>query len=172
MLITHRLEIQALTLKQLETGLRSLDELSNLLNLSLAPNLFEGIVQRAVSMKIQKMKGASVELHEWYTYWLIVIKREDVGIGLAGFKGSPDQKGSVEIGYGLVEAYRGKGYMSEAVQALVDWAFLHSDCNKVTATDVLADNYASQKTLLHSGFILDSQTPKGINYSISKKNMG
>lgn len=169
MLITNRLEIQALTLQQLEIGISSLDELSNLLNLSLVPNLFEGIVQRAVNMKIQKMKIAPVELHEWYTYWLIVIKREEVGVGLAGFKGSPDQNGSVEIGYGLFESYRGKGYMSEAVQALIDWAFLHSECNKVTATDVLKNNYASQKTLLHSGFNLDSQSPKGLNYSISKQ---
>jgi RimJ/RimL family protein N-acetyltransferase len=169
MLITNRLKIQALTLQQLKIGIRSLDELSNLLNLSLVPNLFEGIVQRTVSMKIQKMKIAPVELHEWYTYWLIVIKREEVGVGLAGFKGSPDQNGSVEIGYGLVETYRGKRYMSEAVQALIGWAFLHSECNKVTATDVLTDNYASQKTLLHSGFNLDSQSPKGLNYSISKQ---
>lgn len=172
MLITRRLEIQALTLIQLETGMRSLDELSNILNLSLSHNLFEGMVRKAVSMKIHKMKASPVELHEWYTYWLIVSKEEGIGIGLVGFKGYPDQKGSVDIGYGLVEAHRGKGYMREAVQALVEWAFLQSSCKKVTATDVLANNYASQKTLLNSGFVLDSETLNGINYSISKSKAG
>lgn len=166
MITTERLELLPLSLDQLILGLSSIDELSNSLGIPLDKGLFEGVVQRAVKMKIEKMSKTTVVFHEWFTYWLIVIKAEKMGVGLVGFKGSPDQDGSVEIGYGIDEKYRGNGYMSEAVKALVKWAFLHDNCTRVTATNVLANNYASQKVLLHSGFNLDSQTAEYHNFSI------
>jgi ribosomal-protein-alanine N-acetyltransferase len=54
-------------------------------------------------------------------------------IGSAGFKGPPDRAGTVEIGYGIVPAYRRQGYTFEAVEALVEWAFGHPEVMRVTA---------------------------------------
>lgn len=168
MITTERLELLPLSLSELTLGLDSIEELSNALGIPLDSQLFEGVVQRAVKMKIEKMRTAPIEFHVWFTYWLIVINAEKMGAGLVGFKGCPDQGGSVEIGYGINEQFRGNGYMSEAVKALIKWAFLHDNCTKVTATNVLATNFASQKVLLHSGFKLDSQTPEYHNFSILK----
>ncbi|PKN97648.1 MAG: hypothetical protein CVU42_15260 [Chloroflexi bacterium HGW-Chloroflexi-4] len=168
---TSRLELHPLSLNQLCIGLNSISKLSDDLALSLESDLFEGVVSKAVNMKIEKMKTAAEETHEWFTYWLIVPKVEKIGVGLAGFKGLPDISGSVEIGYGLNEKYRGKGYMSEAVKALVQWAFFSDTCNRVTATSVFTDNIASQKVLLNAGFKLDSATSECQNYSISKINV-
>jgi [ribosomal protein S5]-alanine N-acetyltransferase len=44
-------------------------------------------------------------------------------IGGAGFKGPPDQQGMVEIAYGIVPSYQGRGYATEATAALVAFAF-------------------------------------------------
>lgn len=168
MIPTERLELLPLSLNELILGLNSIEELSNSLGIPLDCELFEGVVQRAVKMKIEKMSSTDIELHDWFTYWLIVIKAEKKGAGLVGFKGTPDQNGSVEIGYGIGKKFRGNGYMSEAVQALIKWAFSHDNCTRITATNVLAGNFASQKVLLHSGFKLDSQTLEYHDFSILK----
>ncbi len=39
--------------------------------------------------------------HAWFTYWLIIVKDKPYGSGRAGFKGSPDDQGKKEIGYGI-----------------------------------------------------------------------
>ncbi len=63
--------------------------------------------------------------------WLVraVILREPVRtmIGHAGFHGQPgvngkQDPGAVELGYTIFEPYRGRGYATEAAQALMDWA--------------------------------------------------
>jgi RimJ/RimL family protein N-acetyltransferase len=46
-----------------------------------------------------------------------------VAIGNGGFKGPPTPDGTVEIGYSILEEHQRRGYASEAVEALVHWAF-------------------------------------------------
>ena len=99
---TPRLTLIPLSLEQLKIGLVSLPELSGSVGVKLVASLFEGVVDRAVRMKIEKMGKVDQSLHPWYTYWLIVITSEQTGAGMAGFKGAPDGNGWVEIGYGIV----------------------------------------------------------------------
>ena len=77
--------------------------------------------------------------------WLIQRAEPRTVIGTAGFKGKPVQA-SVEIGYGVLPAYRRLGYASEAVRALTDWAFSHSDVTRVLA-DCERDNIPSIRVL-------------------------
>ena len=99
-------------------------------------------VTRAIGMKLEKMKSLPAEEHIWQTYWFIIIREEDIGAGLAGFKSPPNDEGLTEIGYGISPKFQNKGYMTEAVQALVNWAFENPLCLGVTATTV--KNPASQ----------------------------
>jgi RimJ/RimL family protein N-acetyltransferase len=121
-------------------------------------------VQRAFGMKIDKMRKADISQHDWFTYWLIVIKDENVGAGMLGFKGFPNEIGSTEIGYGIDEAYQGKGYMREAVQALTDWAFSHPFCKVVTASEV--ENPASRRLLERLGAQLVAETAHSTSWEI------
>ncbi len=57
----------------------------------------------------------------------------------------------VEIGYGLKEEYRHHGYMTEAVKVITEWA-LSQDGVKQVEAETDAENIASQKVLLQSGF--------------------
>ena len=165
---SERLILIPLTLTQLEAGLNSTRVLSTSLGIRLAGHLFEGVVERAVRMKIAKMAAVAVIDHSWYTYWLIVIKQDEIGAGLVGFKGTPNENGEAEIGYGIGEEFQGHGFMSEAVQALVKWAFTHPQCTAVTATGVRADNYASQKVLKHAGFTLIEEGEQYLNYRLDR----
>lgn len=123
-------------------------------------------VHRAIRMKIDKMRKADISQHNWLTYWLIVIEEENVGAGMLGFKGFPDENGSTEIGYGIDEVYQGKGYMREAVQALIDWAFTHPFCKLITASEV--ENPASRRLLEKLGARLVKESDHSTSWELRK----
>ena len=91
----------------------------------------------------------------WYTDWTITLKGTETFVGSIGFKGSANESGEVEIGYGIEEEHRRKGYGLEAVNAMMEWAFQNEKVYYIMA-ETLADNTASQGLLEKAGF-----TPTG-----------
>ena len=168
MILSHSIKLVRLTLPQLETGLRSIRDLAAELNTPLVENLFVGDALRAVTMKIDKMRKVPQQLHPWFTYWLIVILCENTGAGLVGFKGEPDANGEAEIGYGIDPFYQNRGYMTEAVREMVNWAFSHPQCLAITAKDVRLDNYPSQKVLVKTGFAETGSDEHGVSFRLAK----
>ena len=163
---TQRLQLSPLNLDQLELALQDIQALEVSLNLVIMRPWMTDRVHRAIGMKIDKMREADPSQHDWFTYWLIVISDENVGAGMLGFKGFPDENGSTEIGYGIDEAYQSKGYMREAVQALIDWAFTHPFCNVITATEV--ENPASRRLLERLGAQLVMEVDDSTSWEIRK----
>lgn len=101
---------------------------------------------------------------EWGSYWKICLVSGAQMGGLC-FKGAPDAEGSVEIGCGIDEAHRGKGYATEAVRGVIKWASEQDGVRCVTAqTD--EDNDASRKVLLNSGFVRSGRGDEGPLYKI------
>lgn len=92
---------------------------------------------------------------EWYAIWMIESK-DSTHIGDLCFKGLTEE-GSAEIGYGIEEEYQGLGYATEAVCALVDWAFDQPGVTCVTA-EAEESNIASQRVLNKAGFIPTGET--------------
>jgi ribosomal-protein-alanine N-acetyltransferase len=78
--------------------------------------------------------------------WLMIHTAERVVIGDVGFKGKPDHKGTVKIGYSVTPAYRNQGYASEAAQALINWAFAQQGVKKIIA-ECSRDNAPSIRVL-------------------------
>ena len=58
----------------------------------------------------------------WWN-WLVVRRDNHEAVGSVAFGGMPDTTGSVLIGYAMYPAVEGSGYATEAVRAMVDWAF-------------------------------------------------
>jgi len=144
---TERLKLIPLTTAQLRLCLANPEQLGQELGLFVAVDVITARVQRAIGMKIAKMEQVDPDRHPWYTYWLLVIAAERCGAGLVGFKGYPDDRGEVEIGYGIAPAYQGRGYTTEAARALIDWAFESPDCVSVIAAEVDRTNVASIRIL-------------------------
>ena len=44
-------------------------------------------------------------------------------VGAGGFKGAPDEAGSIEVGYAVVPEHQRRGYATEALRGWVEWAF-------------------------------------------------
>ena len=87
---------------------------------------------------------------EWYAIWMIELW-DGTHIGDLCFKGIT-KEGNTEIGYGIEEDHQGRGYATEAVSALVDWAFEQPGVTCVTA-ETEESNIASQNVLKKAGFI-------------------
>ena len=104
---------------------------------------------------------------EWYAIWMIELK-DGTHIGELCFKGlSAD--GIAEIGYGISEEYQNKGYATEAVKAVLDWAFAHTEVTAIEAeTD--PDNTASKRVLEKCGFALNGVIgEEGPRWAVSKR---
>lgn len=86
----------------------------------------------------------------WYRLWYVINIDDNRIIGGVCFKGSPNVKGEVEIGYGIDEYYQKQGYATEAIGELVKWAHQQDDVLCVTA-ETLKENIASQKVLQKIG---------------------
>jgi ribosomal-protein-alanine N-acetyltransferase len=91
-----------------------------------------------------------------FTLWYLLLKPDGaeapVLAGLCGFKSLP-VAGSVEIGYSILGRFQRRGLMSEAVRALVDWAFSHPDVERLLA-QTLPELVPSQRVLEKNGFRL------------------
>jgi len=72
-------------------------------------------------------------------------------IGAAGFKGPPGEDGAVEIAYGLVPEYQGRGYATEAAAALVDFA-VESGRVRIARAHTLPQKNASTRVLTKCSF--------------------
>ncbi|QHA09719.1 GNAT family N-acetyltransferase [Streptomyces broussonetiae] len=81
-----------------------------------------------------------------------LVRHEDGrAVGGIGFHGVPDEHGWVEIGYDLAEGARGRGYATEALRTLADWALARDDVEMVFAT-IEHTNVPSQRVASRAGF--------------------
>jgi ribosomal-protein-alanine N-acetyltransferase len=163
---TPRLQLVPLTLTQLKLCLTDLPALETELGCSISRDVITDRVRSAIRKKIAKMKLSEETHHPWQTYWLAIISEDIFGAGLAGFKGVPNESGVTEIGYGIDPVYQNKGYMSEAVSALVEWALQQPPCKKVTATTV--ENPASRRLLEKLGAHLVAEDETTTSWEFSR----
>ena len=96
------------------------------------------------------MIGTNPANTTWSAY-LPVEKHLNVLLGTCGYKGAPDDRGAVEIGYEIARDYRNRGYATEVTQLLVDNAFSSADVNQVVAHTLPEEN-ASVAVLRKCGF--------------------
>jgi ribosomal-protein-alanine N-acetyltransferase len=171
---TDRLDLLALTQAQLKLCLEAPDQLARDLGCPIAQGVITDVVRRAIRIKLAKMEPVDPRHHSWYTYWLIVLRAGPCGAGLAGFKGRPDiagtydKAGEVEIGYGIAPDYQQQGYMTEAVRAMIAWAFEQPGCHAVIAPHTLKSNIASNRVLEKVGMTVYDETDKALSWRIEK----
>lgn len=135
----------------------------------LQPMVEEEIVELIEHTGDEEMRTAYGEMLEgsrqdqenriWYAPWKMILNDGRQMIGDLCFKG-PVKNHAVEIGYGILPEYEGKGYMTEAVRAMTQWAFRQKDIIFVEAeTD--PENAASQRVLEKCGFVPDGTGKEG-----------
>lgn len=73
----------------------------------------------------------------WSAWYVVRREPERTLIGLFGFNGPPDEAGTVTLGYALIDPAQRHGYGTEALRALIDWAFSHPEVSLVAADTFL-----------------------------------
>ena len=94
---------------------------------------------------------ASTSPDPWTHGFSLVHRDSNIVVGKSGFKGPPAADGVVEIAYGIAPDYQGKGYATEAAQALVIFAFSSGQVRVVRA-HTLPESNASTRVLTKCGF--------------------
>jgi ribosomal-protein-alanine N-acetyltransferase len=165
---TLRLVLQPFSALALQTYLDRPQEFETKLGCNLSRAILNESLQRAIKMKLEKIAQSAVETHLWLTYWLILIRKDRFGAGMVGFKGKPDVNGEVEIGYGIDPSVQNHGYTTEAVQAMIGWAFQHAECKTITAINVPRQNRASCRVLEKVGMHVFEETQETLSWRINK----
>jgi RimJ/RimL family protein N-acetyltransferase len=131
---SRRITLIAATAELVEADLSGRGKLSALLDAVVPenwpPDLYE---RRAMEFALHSLQDSDGQ--EGWSFWYLLTRGAEQRevIGICGFKGRPDESGSVEIGYSLLNQFRVNGYATEAVSRLVGWAFSHQNVNEVCA---------------------------------------
>ena len=126
-----RLDLIALSPDFLRASLNDdLKTASQLINLDIPRQWLDA--KWLMEMRLAKMRE-NAALEPWLLR-AVGLRETKTMIGFIGFHTLPGPEyltpyapGSVEFGYTIFEKYRGKGYASEAAQALMDWATSEHD---------------------------------------------
>jgi ribosomal-protein-alanine N-acetyltransferase len=99
--------------------------------------------KKHINRYLDQLKG-DPQLLGWGV-WIVIAKDTNEAVGDIGFKGKPTNH-TVEVGYGFIPTARNKGYATESVKALVDWAFSTDLVDRIVA-ECLTGNQPSIRVL-------------------------
>ena len=129
--------------------------------MELSPQLKDALEQSILPSLQDKNKN-----HLFSTLWTIINKSENCSVADLCFQGEPTEDGEIEIGYGTYKQHQGKGYMTEAVKGMIDWAEKHENVKAIIATTDKT-NVASYTILEKNAFIKVSETNEQLNWRIT-----
>ncbi len=99
---------------------------------------------------LEQLRNA-IDVDPWLHGFAVVDRASNTAIGTAGFKGAPDKDGVVEIAYGIVPSFEGRGIATEAAGVLV--AFASSDPRvRIVRAHTLPEDNASTRVLKKNDF--------------------
>lgn len=149
---TERLLLIPLSYRQLLKYLRNNYSLEKELGLSEIPRIVSSDLAEALHFGIlPAVAKADASQLVYYTLWTIIHQQQQSMVGDCCFKGPPNEKGEIEIGYGINPAFTKQGFMTEAVRGIILWAWTQPEVQMIRA-ETKEDNVPSQKILMKIGF--------------------
>ena len=103
----------------------------------------------------------------WFVPWKIILQEDGKAIGNVAFDG-PQTNGMVEVSFSILPSLQKQGYMTEALGAVVGWAFRQKDVYEITA-ETPPGNRPSQKVLENNGFAMFANGQGGPRYKLVKQ---
>ncbi len=157
MIETERLILKPLTYEQLVKYIKCDNSLDVELKLNqtsriISPELKEALEQTILPNVADKSKN-----YLYSTLWTAISKNDNKMVGDLCIVGEPNTDGEIEIGYGTYDEFQKKGYMTEAVSGLIEWAKTQPEIKSIVAsTD--KTNIASFRVLEKNSFIKIGET--------------
>jgi [ribosomal protein S5]-alanine N-acetyltransferase len=165
MIETKRLILRPLTYDQLVKYTKCDNSLEEELNLNetsrtISPELKEALEQTILPNVADKTKN-----YLYSTLWTAISKTENKMIGDLCIVGEPNADGEIEIGYGTYDEFQGKGFMTEIVGGIIEWAKMQPNVKSIIAsTD--KSNTASFKVLQKNNFDKIGEKDTQLNWKL------
>ena len=147
MIETPRLIIRPLTHEQLIKYIRNDQSLEKELNLSTTEREISLELKEALEQAILPSVANQTKNFLFATLWTAISKNQKLMVGDLCFVGEPNHNGEIEIGYGTYKAFRNKGFMTEAVNGMIQWAKGQPSIKSIVAS-TRKNNQASYSVLV------------------------
>lgn len=144
-LLTRRLQLVPATANLTRLEITDPDEFFDQLGVRPIADWPSDNVADALPLFLDQLEGNPSWVGWMSWYWIDTRPQHAELVGGGGFKGPP-VAGAVEIGYETRPRMRHKGFATEAMGRLVDWALRQPNVARVVA-ETQADNVASQALL-------------------------
>jgi RimJ/RimL family protein N-acetyltransferase len=165
MIETERLILKPLTYEQLIKYIKCDNSLEHELKLKETSRKISSELKEAFEQTILPNVADKTKNYLYSTIWTAIAKSENTMVGDICMIGEPDASGTIEIGYGIHEEFRNRGFMTEIVKGIIEWARLQPTVKTIiAATD--RENIASCKVLEKNGFIRSGETETLLNWKL------
>lgn len=169
MIETKRLILKPLTYEQLIKYTKCDNSLESELNLNktsrtISPELKDAFEQTILPNVADKSKN-----YLYSTLWTAISKSENKMIGDLCIVGEPDANGEIEIGYGTYEEFQNRGFMTEIVSGMIEWAKTQPNVKALVASTEKT-NTASFKVLEKNMFQKIGETETLYNWRLKLDN--
>lgn len=165
MIETERLIIRPLTKDQLVKYIQVDNSLEKELNLNPSSRNISSELKEALEQTIVPNVADAGKNQLYSTLWTIISKAENKMVGDLCFVGEPNSKAEIEIGYGTYEEFQNKGFMTEAVRGMIEWARKQQGVQSMIASTE-KNNVPSYSVLLKNNFIKTGETDEMYNWSL------
>lgn len=168
-LTTERLTLIPATVPLARAELADRGEFARLLNATVPDNWPPETLADALPLFLGWLEAAP-DAVGWFGWYALL--RGDGGppvlVGGGGFLGPPTD-GVVQTGYSVLPQFQKRGFATELLRALTDWAFGHPDVERVAAETEWA-NPASVRVLAKAGFaeVGPTDEPGGTRFELRK----
>jgi len=169
MLETERLILKPLTYNQLLKYVMSDNSLETELNLNETSRTISPELKEALEKTILPNVADTKRDYLYSTIWTAITKTENKMVGDICMYGEPNADGEIEIGYGTYDEFHNKGFMTEIVKGIIEWAKNQPKVKSIIAsTD--KTNIASYKVLEKNRFVKIGETEMLLNWKLQMKN--
>ena len=152
MIVTEKLEIIPLNSFQLHLFIKQDPLLKEALRLHEMQHTFSKELLEKLEHCIIPKTASPQYNTAFICLWIVVLKKTRAVIGDICFKGEPNDKGEIEIGYETYLPYRRQGYMTEAVGVILQWAMKEKAVKSIFA-EAESSNLGSLKILEKNNFM-------------------
>jgi RimJ/RimL family protein N-acetyltransferase len=162
---TTRLIIKPLTYGQLLKYVKSDHSLEEELELTPCSRTISAELKDALENTILPNVADESKNYLFSTLWTAIWKEENKMIGDLCIVGEPDANGEIEIGYGTYDEYQGRGFMTEMVSGIIEWARVQPGVQSIIAsTD--KTNAGSFRVLEKNSFHKTAETETSICWKL------
>jgi RimJ/RimL family protein N-acetyltransferase len=168
---TKRLILKPLTYEQLIKYIKCDNSLETELKLNKTSRTISPELKDAFEQTILPNVADKSNNYLYSTLWTAISKLENKMIGDLCIVGEPNVNGEIEIGYGTYEEFQNRGFMTEIVSGIIEWAKTQPKVNSLIASTEKT-NTASFKVLEKNMFQKIQETETLYNWQLKLGNNG